>query len=128
MRLRLGTLSLLATASMLVGCGPAFESQRIFDEANRTTPSGDQYHQTLYSGYMEHATYEQEEMMNYTSAISHSRNAMAAARGETPAVATVTEFGPAEGLPVSTCTARRAPETNGLSLATMRFLRSADYV
>ncbi len=94
MQLRLGTLSLLATAGLLVGCGPAFESQRIFDEASGTKPTGDQYHQTLYSGYMEHATYEQDEMMNYTSAISHSRNAMASARGETPAVAGVTDFGP----------------------------------
>ena len=81
MRLRLGTLSLLATAGLLAGCGPAFESQRTFDEASATTPTGDAYHQALYGGYMEHATYEQEEMMNYTSAISQSRNAMAAARG-----------------------------------------------
>ena len=56
----------------------------MFDEASATTPTGDAYHQALNGGYMEHATYEQEEMMNYTSAISHSRNAMAAARGETP--------------------------------------------
>ena len=108
MRLRLGTLSLLATASLLVGCGPAFESQKIFDEANGTKPTGDQYHQTLYSGYMEHATYEQEEMMNYTSAISHSRNAMASARGETPAVAGVTDFGPQPADKVDELTNARA--------------------
>ncbi len=94
MRLRLGTLGLLATASLLAGCGPAFESQKVFDEAKRTSPTGDAYHQALYSGYMEHATYEQDEMMNYTSAMSHARNAMASARGETPAVAGVTDFGP----------------------------------
>jgi OOP family OmpA-OmpF porin len=94
MRLRLGTLGLLTAAGLLAGCGPAFQSQRVFDEASSTTPTGDAYHQALYSGYMEHATYEQEEMMNYTSAISHSQNAMMAARGETPAVAGVTEFGP----------------------------------
>jgi len=87
-------MGLLATASLLVGCGPAFESQRVFDEAKRTSPTGDAYHQALYSGYMEHATYEQDEMMNYTSAMSHARNAMASARGETPAVAGVTDFGP----------------------------------
>ena len=94
MRLRLGTLGLLATASLLAGCGPAFESQKVFDEAKRTSPTGDAYHQALYSGYMEHATYEQDEMMNYTSAMSHARNAMVSARGETPAVAGVTDFGP----------------------------------
>lgn len=94
MRLRLGTMGLLATASLLAGCGPAFESQRVFDEAKSTTPSGDAYHQALYSGYMEHATFEQDEMMNYTSAMSHARNAMASAHGETPAVAGVTDFGP----------------------------------
>ena len=94
MRLQLGTLGLLATAGLIAGCGPAFESQRVFDEAQRTSPAADTYHSTLYSGYMEHATYEQEEMMNYTSAMSHSRNAMMAARGETPAVAGVTDFGP----------------------------------
>jgi OOP family OmpA-OmpF porin len=87
-------MGLLATASLLAGCGPAFESQKVFDEAKRTTPTGDAYHQGLYSGYMEHATYEQDEMMNYTSAMSHARNAMASARGETPAVAGVTDFGP----------------------------------
>jgi OOP family OmpA-OmpF porin len=94
MRLRLGTLGLLTAAGLLAGCGPAFQSQRVFDEASSTTPTGDAYHQALYSGYMEHATYEQEEMMNYTSAMSHSQNAMMAARGETPAVAGVTDFGP----------------------------------
>ena len=95
MQLRLGTLGLVATAGLLAGCsGPAFESQRVFDEAKGTKPTGDAYHQALYSGYMEHATYEQEEMMNYTSAMSHARNAMASARGETPAVAGVTDFGP----------------------------------
>ena len=93
MQLRLSTLGLLATASLVAGCGPAFESQRVFDEAKNTAPTGDTYHQTLYSGYMEHATYEQDEMMNYTSAMSHARNAMASARGETPAVAGVTDFG-----------------------------------
>ena len=68
--------------------------REVYDEAKGTTPTGDAYHQALYSGYMEHATYEQEEMMNYTSAMSHARNAMAAAHGETPAVAGVTDFGP----------------------------------
>jgi OmpA-OmpF porin, OOP family len=108
MRLRLGTLSLLATAGLLAGCGPAFESQRVYDEANRTTPTGDAYHKALASGYLEHATYEQEEMMNYTSAISHSRNAMMAARGETPAVAGVTDFGPQPADKVDELTQARA--------------------
>jgi OOP family OmpA-OmpF porin len=95
MQLRLGILGLVATAGLLAGCsGPAFESYRVYDQAKGTTPTGDAYHQALYSGYMEHATYEQEEMMNYTSAMSHARNAMAAAHGETPAVAGVNDFGP----------------------------------
>ena len=94
MQLRLGTLSLLATAGLLAGCGSAFESQRVFDEANSSATPADTYHQTLRSGYLEHATYEQEEMMNYTSAMSHARNAELAARGETPAVAGITDFGP----------------------------------
>jgi OOP family OmpA-OmpF porin len=107
MRLRLGTLSLLAGASLLAGCG-GFESQRIFDEANRSSPPSDAYHQALFSGYMEHATFEQEEMMNYTSAISHSRNAMMAARGETPAVAGITDFGPQPADKVDELTQARA--------------------
>ncbi len=108
MQLRLGTLSLLTTAGLLAGCGPAFESQRVFDEAKATKPSGDAYHQSLNGGYMEHATFEQEEMMNYTSAMSHSRNAMASARGETPAVAAVTEFGPQPADKVDELTQQRA--------------------
>ena len=95
MRLRLGTLSFLAAAGLLAGCsGPAFESQRIYDEASGVKPPSDAYHQALTSGYLEHATFEQTEMMNYTSAMSHARNAMASAHGETPAVAGVTDFGP----------------------------------
>lgn len=95
MQLRLGTLSFLAAAGLLASCsGPAFESQRIFSEASGAKPPSDAYHQALTSGYLEHATFEQEEMLNYTSAISHSRNAIASARGETPAVAGVTDFGP----------------------------------
>jgi OOP family OmpA-OmpF porin len=95
MQLRLGTLSFLAAAGLLAGCsGPAFESQGVFSEASGAKPPSDAYHQALYSGYMEHATYEQKDMMNYTSAISHSRNAIASARGETPPVAGVTDFGP----------------------------------
>ena len=108
MRLRLGTLTLLAGASLLAGCGGGFESQRVFDEASKASPSGDAYHQALYSGYMEHATYEQEEMMNYTSAMSHSRNAMMAARGETPAVAGITDFGPQPADKVDELTQARA--------------------
>jgi hypothetical protein len=77
-------MGLLATASLLAGCGPAFESQRVFDEAKGTSPTGDAYHQALYSGYMEHATFEQDEMMNYTSAMSHARNAMASAARPRP--------------------------------------------
>ena len=95
MQLRLGTLSFLAAAGLLAGCsGPAFESQGVFNEASGAKPPSDAYHQALYSGYMEHATYEQKDMMNYTTAISHSRNAIASARGETPPVAGVTDFGP----------------------------------
>ena len=108
MQLRLGTLSLLATAGLLAGCGSAFESQRVFDEASSSQPTGDAYHQALHSGYLEHATYEQEEMMNYTSAMSHSRNAMLAARGETPAVAGVTDFGPQPADKVDELTQARA--------------------
>jgi OOP family OmpA-OmpF porin len=81
---------LLAGASLLAGCG-AFESQRIYDEAAGASPQGDAYHQALYSAYMEHATYEQAEMMDYPDAIYHSRKAIAAARGETPAPTSVSE-------------------------------------
>jgi OOP family OmpA-OmpF porin len=107
MRLRLGTFSLLAGASLLAGCG-AFESQRIYDQASSVTPQGDAYHQSLYEGYMEHATFEHEEMMNYTSAVSHSRNAMLAARGETPPVAQIEEFGPQPADKVDELTQARA--------------------
>jgi OOP family OmpA-OmpF porin len=100
---------MLAGAGLLAGCsGPAFESGRVFDEAQKTPPPSDTYHQALYSGYMEHATYEQKSMMNYTSAISHSRNAMLAARGETPAIAGVTEFGPQPADKVDELTQARA--------------------
>ena len=108
MRLRLGTLSFLAAAGLLAGCsGPAFESQRVFDEASGVKPPSDAYHQALTSGYLEHATYEQTEMMNYTSAISHSRNAIASSRGETPAVAGVTDFGPQPADKVDELTSQR---------------------
>jgi OOP family OmpA-OmpF porin len=46
--------------------------------------------------------------MHYDSAISHSRNAMAAARAETPAVAQVTEFGPQPADKVDELTQQRA--------------------
>lgn len=83
MRLRLGTMTLLATAGLLAGCG-GFEAQRVYDEAASASPQGDAYHQALYAGYMEHATYEQEKMMDYPDAIYHARKAIMAARGETP--------------------------------------------
>lgn len=107
MRLRVGILSLFAGASLLAGCG-GFESQRIYDEASSASPTGDAYHQSLYAGYMEHATYEQVEMMNYTSAIAHSRKAIAAARGETPPIAQVTDFGPQPADKVDELTQARA--------------------
>jgi OmpA-OmpF porin, OOP family len=107
MRLRVGTMSLLAGAGLLAGCG-GFESQRIYDEASNASPTSDAYHQSLYAGYMEHATYEQVEMMNYTSAIAHSRKAIAAARGETPPVAQVTDFGPQPADKVDELTQARA--------------------
>jgi OOP family OmpA-OmpF porin len=78
-------LTLLASASLLAGCG-GFQAQRVYDEASGASPQGDAYHQALYSGYMEHATYEQEQMMDYPDAIYHSRKAIMAARGETPTV------------------------------------------
>lgn len=107
MRLRLGTISLLAGASLLVGCN-AFEAQRIFDGASSATPTGDAYHRALYEGYMEHATYEQEEMMHYDSAIAHSRKAEMAARGETPPIAQPTDFGPQPADKVDELTQARA--------------------
>jgi OOP family OmpA-OmpF porin len=76
-------MTLLATAGLLAGCG-GFEAQRVYDEATGVTPQGDAYHQALYAGYMEHATYEQEKMMDYPDAIYHSRKAIMASRGETP--------------------------------------------
>ena len=84
MGLRLGTMTLLASASLLAGCGGAFQAQRIFDEANSVTPQGDAYHQALYAGYMEHATYEHELMLDYPDAVHHSNKALMAARNETP--------------------------------------------
>ncbi len=109
MQLRLGTLSLLATAGLLAGCGAGVRvSASVRRGQGYATPTGDAYHQALYGGYMEHATYEQEEMMNYTSAMTHSRNAMAAARGETPAVAGVTDFGPQPADKVDELTQARA--------------------
>ena len=75
MQLRLGTMSLLAAASMLAGCG-GFQAQRSFDEVKAAKPQGDAYHQALYEGYLEHTTYEQVDMMNYTSAMAHGRKAL----------------------------------------------------
>jgi OmpA-OmpF porin, OOP family len=113
MRLRVGILSLFAGASLLAGCG-GFESQRIYDEASSASPTGDAYHRALYEGYMEHATYEQVEMMNYTSAIAHSRKAIAAARGETPPIAQVTDFGPQPADKVDELTQARAQLVSAL--------------
>ncbi len=109
MRLRLGTVSLLAGASLLVGCGgPAFESFQVYEDASGASPPADAYHRALYEGYMEHATYEQEEMMHYDSAIVHSQKAIAASRGETPAIAQVTDFGPQPADKVDELTQARA--------------------
>lgn len=83
MQLRLGTLTLLASAGLLAGCG-AFQAQRVYDEASVATPQGDAFHQALYAGYMEHAAYEQEKMLDYPDAIVHSQKALMAARNETP--------------------------------------------
>ncbi len=108
MRLRLGTVSLLAGASLLAGCGAAFESQRVYEGASGASAPADAYHRALYEGYMEHATYEQEEMMHYDSAIVHSQKAIAASRGETPAIAQVTDFGPQPADKVDELTQARA--------------------
>ncbi len=109
MRLRLGTVSLLAGASLLVGCGgPAFESFQVYEDASGASPPADAYHRALYEGYMEHATFEQEEMMHYDSAIVHSQKAIAASRGETPAIAQVTDFGPQPADKVDELTQARA--------------------
>ena len=96
MRLRLGTLGLLATAGLLAGCsGPAFESQRVFDEAKRD----DAYGRRLSPGALQwlhgacHLRARRDDEL-HVAPMSHARNAMAAARGETPAVAGVTDFGP----------------------------------
>lgn len=107
MRLRLGTLILLAGAGLLAGCG-AFEAQRIYDSASSTTVTGDAYHRALYDGYIEHATYEQEEMMHYDSAIAHSRKAEQAARGETPPIAQPTDYGPQPADKIDELTQARA--------------------
>lgn len=107
MRLRLGSVTLLASVSLLAGCG-AFQSQAVYDEAGSASAPADTYHQALYEGYMEHATYEQEEMMHYDSAVVHSRKAIAAARGETPAIAQVTDYGPQPADKVDELTQARA--------------------
>jgi OOP family OmpA-OmpF porin len=108
MRLRFGTVTLLASASLLAACGAALESQQVYEDASGATPPADAYHRALYEGYMEHATYEQEEMMHYDSAIVHSQKAIAASRGETPAIAQVTDFGPQPADKVDELTQARA--------------------
>jgi len=91
MRLRISAVTLLAGASLLAGCG-AFESQRIYDQAANASPQGDAFHQSLYAGYLEHATYEQTKMMDYPHAIFHAQKAQAAARGETPQPSQVSDW------------------------------------
>jgi OOP family OmpA-OmpF porin len=113
MRLRLGSVTLLASVSLLAGCG-AFQSQAVYDEAGSASAPADAYHQSLYEGYMEHATYEQEEMMHYDSATVHSRKAIAAARGETPAIAQVTDYGPQPADKVDELTQARAQLVSAL--------------
>lgn len=107
MQLRLGTMGLLAAASLLASCA-GFEAQRSYDQVSKATPHGDAYHQALYEGYMEHTTFEQVKMMNYTSAMMHGRKAMMAAQGETPPVAQITDFGPQPADKVDELTQARA--------------------
>jgi OOP family OmpA-OmpF porin len=114
MRLRLGTVTLLAGASLLAACGTAFESHRVYDDASGATPPTDPYQLALYEGYMEHATYEQEQMMHYDSAMVHSQKATAASRGEVPAIAQVTDFGPQPADKVDELTQARAQLVNAL--------------
>ncbi|MFO1037075.1 MAG: OmpA family protein [Geminicoccaceae bacterium] len=91
MNLRLKTLTLLAGTSLLAAC-TAFQAEPIYNSASAAKPpAGDAYHTALYQGYMEHATYEYDKMMNYTSAIYHSNKALAAARGQTPPITAVNE-------------------------------------
>lgn len=107
MRLRLTTISLLVGSVLLAGCG-AFESQRIVDSATEAQVTGDAYHRALYDGYSEHMLYEQDEMMNYSSAIAHARKAEMAARGETPPIAQPTDFGPQPADKIDELTQARA--------------------
>ena len=81
-------LSILASTALLAGCG-GFESQRIVDQTNAMKAPADAYHQALYDGYVEHMTFEQDKMMNYTSAIAHARKAEMAAHGQTPPIASL---------------------------------------
>jgi OOP family OmpA-OmpF porin len=113
MRLRLGSVTLLASVSLLAGCG-GFPSQAVYDEAGSASAPADAYHQSLYEGYMEHAAYEQEEMMHYDSATVHSRKAIAAAQGETPAIAQVTDYGPQPADKVDELTQARAQLVSAL--------------
>lgn len=114
MRLRLGTVTLLAGASLLAACGVDFESYDVFEDATGVDAPTDPYALSLYQGYIEHATYEQEEMMHYDSAIVHSRKAIAASRGETPAIAQVTDFGPQPANMVDELTQARAQLVSAL--------------
>lgn len=114
MRLRLASLTLLAAAGLLAGCGQAFESQRIVDSTNAMAPPSDAYRKALYDGYVEHMGYEQDKMMNYTSAIAHARKADMAARGETPPIAQVTDFGPQPADRIDELTQARAQLVSAL--------------
>lgn len=107
MRLRIATLSILASTALLAGCG-GFESQRIVDQTNAMKAPADAYHQALYDGYVEHMTFEQDKMMNYTSAIAHARKAEMAAHGQTPPIAQPTDFGPQPADKVDELTQARA--------------------
>ena len=94
--------------------GRLLESHRVYDNASGATPPSDPYQLALYEGYMDHATYEQEQMMHYNSAMVHSQKAIAASRGEVPAIAQVTDFGPQPADKVDELTQARAQLVSAL--------------
>lgn len=95
MRLDLKLIAAVGGLAMLAGCGDqppgytsifghvgeSFPAARVMAQARNTTPTGDAYHQALYTDLMGHAEYEYGQMEDYRHAMWHARNAMTAAQG-----------------------------------------------
>lgn len=91
----LRTAAAVSSFALLAACGQqppgytnlfghvaeGFPAEGVMKQARATSPSGDAYHQALYSELMEHAEYEYGSMQDYRDAMWHARNAMTAAGG-----------------------------------------------